>query len=89
MFVVGVSEVIVYNGGSPWLYCYGWSPFWRTFLQPYTSLALLLMCGYWLYAMATYGVVSGKSAGALLMIFLIGNLDGWARVFFALGKSCG
>lgn len=75
--------------GYPFFYCSIWQPYvWRPLLQPYASLALLFMSAYWFYACVRYGLMSGTSAGALLMMFVIGNFDGWARILLAFGRSC-
>ncbi|WP_424632056.1 hypothetical protein [Bradyrhizobium sp. SYSU BS000235] len=88
LLVAWTLGIIAASYGHPVLYCYGWQPMWRGFIQPYSSLALFISGIYLLYALASYGIASMEAVGAFLLIFLIGNLDGWARALLALGKPC-
>jgi hypothetical protein len=88
LLIVAIGEAAA-MAGHPFLYCQVWKPFlWRPFLQPYASLALMLCTAYFGWALLTAGLLSLKAFGAMGLMFLIGNLDGWARTILALGKGC-
>ncbi len=88
ILLVAIGEAAAI-AGHPFLYCQVWTPFiWRPFLQPYASLCLVICGLYFAWALVSAGLLSVKALGAVLLMGLVGNLDGWAHVFLALGQSC-
>lgn len=73
----------------PFAYCWIWSGIWRYVLQPYASLALMVMAAYFIWALISSGLMSRKSMSAILLIGLIGGADGFAKALLTLpGNSC-